>query len=432
MKYTKNSGDIAVSHWDDDDFKPSQREALHEDQKLCKWNLDRIVSTVPLKIQSSGICNGSGLFAGADIPAGREIYHVAPIMHTLSAGNPSFCSHCLKDTQEVLGGPSKDNEETKACANCKVARFCSKRLVGYAFDVVTAMINHSCDPNAFVHFEGNEIRVRSLRPIAAGEEITICYIDPTLRLTARKDFLKGNHFFDCSCTRCEGELKEQSSLLEGTEKLSILPHYQREIVRLIDAAVQAFKHPGVFPDYEDPSAVETLLRTVTTHAFPPGKLWPEHMEPLPSARLSLAKLYLGKGQPVPALRNGLKGKLLNTRKSGPEWVNEMMDIITILIVAGSLPPESPAFQDKKFPSATDLQNVTLGYFVAATHEAARMFGPEAEYAKGISHMTSVMGAQREPPLPGSKEFIEVFIPAQRRLLEWVGIPEENAIAIHGV
>ena len=65
--------------------------------------------------------------------------------------------------------------------------------------MVTAMINHSCDPNTFVYFEGNQLRVRSIRPISAGEEITICYVDPTLILTARKAFLQREYFFDCSC-----------------------------------------------------------------------------------------------------------------------------------------------------------------------------------------------------------------------------------------
>lgn len=156
------------------------------------------------------------------------------------------------------------------------------------------------------------------------------------------------------------------------------------------------------------------------------------MEPLPSARLSLAMLYLEKGQPVPALRNALKAQLLNSRRGGREWVNDMMDVITILIVAASLPPESSAFMDKKFPPSTDIHNVTLGYFIAAADQASGVFGAEAEYAKGISHMTSVMAAQKGPPVPGSKEFIEAFVSAQRKLLEWAGIPEENAVVIRGM
>jgi SET and MYND domain-containing protein len=61
------------------------------------------------------------------------------------------------------------------------------------------MINHSCDPNAFVFFEGHELRVRSLKQIAAGEEITICYLNPTLDVGARQVVLRHEYFFDCYC-----------------------------------------------------------------------------------------------------------------------------------------------------------------------------------------------------------------------------------------
>lgn len=38
-------------------------------------------------------------------------------------------------------------------------------------------INHSCDPNAEAEIAGDRIEIRALRPIEAGEEITIDYGD---------------------------------------------------------------------------------------------------------------------------------------------------------------------------------------------------------------------------------------------------------------
>lgn len=61
------------------------------------------------------------------------------------------------------------------------------------------MINHSCEPNSFAFLEKGEIRVRSLRKIAAGEEITICYIDPTVDVKSRREILMDEHFFECGC-----------------------------------------------------------------------------------------------------------------------------------------------------------------------------------------------------------------------------------------
>ena len=126
MATTENDAGNAADHWADDDFTPSPRVALHENQELCKHNLEAVVRCVPLEIRASNICMGSGLFMAAEVAAGREIYHITPTMHVLDAGNSSICSHCLIDTQEVMGGPTKANLETKACASCRVARFCSK------------------------------------------------------------------------------------------------------------------------------------------------------------------------------------------------------------------------------------------------------------------------------------------------------------------
>ncbi len=115
-----------IENIDDDDFEPSARDPLHEHQDLCKACLDHVADAAPLQIRQSTISTGSGLFAAAEIEAGRHIYNVYPMMKALDAGNDSFCHYCFEDTQEVLGGTPKAKTTTKACTGCKVARFCSK------------------------------------------------------------------------------------------------------------------------------------------------------------------------------------------------------------------------------------------------------------------------------------------------------------------
>ena len=51
-------------------------------------------------------------------------------------------------------------------------------VIGSSLDLFAALINHSCEPNSAVFFEGPELRLRSGQAIAPGEEITISYIDP--------------------------------------------------------------------------------------------------------------------------------------------------------------------------------------------------------------------------------------------------------------
>ena len=78
----------------------------------------------------------------------------------------------------------------------------------------SALLNHSCDPNAFVRFDVppatdkkafppyGSISVYTLRPISKDEEITISYIDTTSPFDKRQKDLKSRYFFDCSCNLC--------------------------------------------------------------------------------------------------------------------------------------------------------------------------------------------------------------------------------------
>jgi len=71
--------------------------------------------------------------------------------------------------------------------------------LGCSLDVVVAMMNHDCHPNAFVFFEGNQVRVRALRAIPAGGEIFVSYMDPRLGVLRRRADLLKTQFIDCHC-----------------------------------------------------------------------------------------------------------------------------------------------------------------------------------------------------------------------------------------
>jgi SET and MYND domain-containing protein len=72
-------------------------------------------------------------------------------------------------------------------------------MLGTSLDIAASLMNHSCDPNAFVVFEGNVLCVRSMRKLAAGEEITQCYTDVDMDVLLRRQALKSEYFFDCCC-----------------------------------------------------------------------------------------------------------------------------------------------------------------------------------------------------------------------------------------
>jgi len=303
-----------------------------------------------------------------------------------------------------------------------------KESIGAALDLVTATINHSCDPNAFVFFEGNQLRVRSLKRIPAGGEITICYVDPTIDVVMRQELLKLDHFFDCNCSRCKAENKEYTVLLKTKANIDGLRRAQRDILDLMHSATLAARYPGLHPKFEDIGGIETQLRTITRSVFPES-FWPDHIEPLPSARLSVGALYRAKNKLAPALRSATRGKLMSRRRSGPEYVNEMLDVIFILMMIGNLPPDAPFFEDKSLPTILDLWNVTCGYFYETCKEAGRVFGGDSEYGKRICEMFAGLVAKKPDPKPGSKEFEKKFEAAQGKLMAWAAIPSSYAIMI---
>ncbi|KAJ1513765.1 SET and MYND domain-containing protein 3 [Coelomomyces lativittatus] len=71
----------------------------------------------------------------------------------------------------------------------------------------SSLVNHACDPNAIVLFEGRQLVLKCLRPIQVGDEIVISYCDPCLSRKARQRQLLETYHFLCTCTRCEVEKK---------------------------------------------------------------------------------------------------------------------------------------------------------------------------------------------------------------------------------
>ncbi|KAK0718765.1 hypothetical protein B0T21DRAFT_55750 [Apiosordaria backusii] len=78
-------------------------------------------------------------------------------------------------------------------------------MSGIFLDPALARVNHSCVPNAFIGFDKRTATLRAERPIKAGEEITISYIENDKPRSVRRQGLKLYHF-ECDCPRCVHDL----------------------------------------------------------------------------------------------------------------------------------------------------------------------------------------------------------------------------------
>ncbi|KAF8847163.1 hypothetical protein BDZ45DRAFT_351133 [Acephala macrosclerotiorum] len=90
--------------------------------------------------------------------------------------------------------------------------------VGIYLDPFVCGIKDSCEANAWVVFEGNELRVRALKSILAGTELSISWSRGSLAdWDAHRAILAENIDLDCKCVVCENGIPGLGS--ELTERL---------------------------------------------------------------------------------------------------------------------------------------------------------------------------------------------------------------------
>ena len=78
---------------------------------------------------------------------------------------------------------------------------------GIAIFPLCSMINHDCNPNSIVSFEGNQIIIRATKNIQQNEEITISYGCTAAKMQKihRQSLLFQSYYFHCKCSSCEEE-----------------------------------------------------------------------------------------------------------------------------------------------------------------------------------------------------------------------------------
>lgn len=76
--------------------------------------------------------------------------------------------------------------------------------VAFALCPALAMVNHSCLPNCQQITEGGYCRLRALRDILPGEELTYSYMSLEGTEMERKEAIRETWDFTCRCSRCRG------------------------------------------------------------------------------------------------------------------------------------------------------------------------------------------------------------------------------------
>lgn len=82
--------------------------------------------------------------------------------------------------------------------------------LGIALYLAPSVVDHSCEPNAWVEIRGRKLVMRSLvdRERLDMGQVFISYVDSEEpSTTVRRDYLSRHYFFTCQCNRCkEGDI----------------------------------------------------------------------------------------------------------------------------------------------------------------------------------------------------------------------------------
>lgn len=157
-----------------------------------------VVTTVAaVKAQRPGYERLSGLEAHATEVA-QSLHPCGPLLTELFAGT---------------GTPDSLVIHAMGVVQCNAFEVCAGDGRGAAQVLHTAgaasFFNHSCAPNCCL--DGGRRVIATLRPVAAGEALTVSYM-PQLYWPAplRQEHLAGHYYFHCRCERCEAELAGDS------------------------------------------------------------------------------------------------------------------------------------------------------------------------------------------------------------------------------
>lgn len=171
--------------------------------------------------------------------------------------------------------------------------------VGLYLDPYSSLMNHSCDYNAIVVFDGDRMSAKAIRPIHKDEQVFVSYIDTTYCVTTRRLQLRQRYFFDCECAKCILELENSAEAgLAQVEKA--------------EAAGEALINSA--SAMQDANAVIQNYKTGLTKIL-------KSMMPLGSQNITK--------QPLVALRNELIVTLINAGYYDDAWVQCAIEYLNI-------------------------------------------------------------------------------------------------------
>lgn len=171
---------------------------------------------------------GYGMYAKCDLVPGSVILSEKPFFEC-------YCMDNVEKAARAIEQLDQNNKELfhRLCGNT-IDDTLRMHVIPFVFEKDSSrmglfpslsFVNHSCDPNTFCRWSPrqHEMRLLANRPIAAGEQIFVSYlnrssdteegyyIESVQERRKRRLWLKENFYFECKCLTCEKQLTDHES-----------------------------------------------------------------------------------------------------------------------------------------------------------------------------------------------------------------------------
>ncbi|KAI0460533.1 SET domain-containing protein [Xylaria acuta] len=276
--------------------------------------------------------------------------------------------------------------------------------LGIGFDPLICSANHSCDPNASLAFNQPGHEIRALKPIKAGEEILIKYVEVTNPFSVRQAELEEKYHFSCQCTKCKkGVGLEADQFLKPPEDLgsefhkladTLLSRHESGLSKFLVAgsdakaqkrvaAMQAEAY-GVLENEQ--AALDKVKETIQMCIG--SKLWRWTRQPVPQLCRRLFALYLESGSIYKAFRLGVKLHFevlpaLYPQEFYPDRLINAWVVSTLINVLCG-----PAYQDlyqELAQGGLELRLIYFGFLFYLHEHVHGHFGPHTPFGKVIQN-----------------------------------------------
>lgn len=194
---------------------------------------------------------------------------------------------------------------------------------GNSFDPLICSANHSCEPNAVITFTQPGQSIRALKPIKAGDEIFVHYVDISNPFSVRQLELKDGYYFNCRCNKCK-----KGSKFPQDEFRKMAEDIDDEHFELADKLVERYR--DVLDKYMVPAndaRAQERITAMQAEAFAVSQqkgsvsvddvkaalkmcintgMWTWTRQPVPKLCRNLFSLYLANADVYRAFRVGIK------------------------------------------------------------------------------------------------------------------------------